>query len=161
MPFRHFPYSGEVRSVNNARWVMMRAALDNVGMFSIMGNLKLHSKDLYKLTVKFQLAFKGEIKAIKIQKETQDKTHTYQEKGSENLCLSETILYIYLHVSGRKIVLSFGLHHQSLVFFKISLNYQQSMKANYIKQCFLTFSSGVLRKTTIIRQSGKRRNLSG
>lgn len=72
-----------------------------------MGNLKLYSKDyLYKLTVKFQLAFKGEIKAIKIQKQTQDTTHTYQEKGSENLCLSETTLYIYLQVSGRKIVLS-------------------------------------------------------
>ena len=83
-----------------------------------MGNLKLYSKDyLYKLTVKFQLAFKGEIKAIKIQKETEDTTDTYQEKGSENLCLSETMLCISKCLGERQYFDYLGLHHQSLVFF--------------------------------------------
>ena len=49
MPLRHFPYSGEVRSVNNARWVMMRAALDNIGMFSITGNLRIVGKSGFVL----------------------------------------------------------------------------------------------------------------
>lgn len=37
-PLRHFPASEEVRSINNARWVMIRAKLDYVDNFSIPGN---------------------------------------------------------------------------------------------------------------------------
>lgn len=40
-PLRHFPASEEVRSINNAGWVMIRAKLDYVDNFSITGNRRI------------------------------------------------------------------------------------------------------------------------
>lgn len=42
------------------------------------------------------------------------------------------------------------------VSFEFLLDYQQSMKATYVEHCFPTFSSGILKKITFIRQPRKR-----
>ena len=46
---RPFPSSGEIRSVNTARRVMIRAALDNVGTFFYHGEPRLVGKSGFVL----------------------------------------------------------------------------------------------------------------